>query len=71
MDLLEDLKMSLLNFNFVMIYVINKTLVFIKNHLIYLKESIFECIFKEYNRVLFFKKEIIFFTTYNDGKFKP
>ena len=27
MDLLEDLKMSLLNFNFVMIYIIDKMLV--------------------------------------------
>ena len=33
MDLLEDLKMSLLNFNFVMIYVTHKILVLIKNNL--------------------------------------
>ena len=37
MDLLEDLKMLLLNFNFVMIYIINKMLVLLKNHLYYLK----------------------------------
>ena len=37
MDLLEDLKMSLLNFNFVMVYVIHKMLVLLKNHLNYLK----------------------------------
>ena len=36
MDLLEDLKMSLLNFNFVMIYIIHKMVVFLKNHLNYL-----------------------------------
>ena len=55
MYLLEDLKMSLLNFNFVMIYIIHKMLVLFKNHLNYLKDSIFECFFKEYNRLLFFK----------------
>ena len=54
MDLLKDLKMSLLNFNFGMIYVIHKLLVLLKNHLNYLKDSIFECFFKEYNRILFF-----------------
>ena len=37
MDLLEDLKMSLLNFNFVMIYRIHKILAVLKNHLNYLK----------------------------------
>ena len=41
MDLLEDLKMSLLNFNFIFIYIIYKTLVFLKNHLNYIKDSIF------------------------------
>ena len=45
MDLLENFKMSLLNFNFVMIYIIHKMLVLLKNHLIYLKDSIFECFF--------------------------
>ena len=30
MDLLEDLKMLLLNFNFVMIYIIHKMLVLLK-----------------------------------------
>ena len=33
MDLLEDLRMSLLNFNFDMIHIIHKILVLIKNHL--------------------------------------
>ena len=36
MDLLEDLKMSLLNFSFIMIYIIHKILVLLKNHLNYL-----------------------------------
>ena len=45
MDLLEDLKMSLLNFNFVMIYIIHKMLVLLKNHLNYLKNNLFECFF--------------------------
>ena len=40
MDLLKDLKMSLLNFNFAMIYIINKMLVLIINNLNYLKDSI-------------------------------
>ena len=40
MDLLEDLKMLLLNFNFVMIYIIHKMIVLLKNHLNNLKDSI-------------------------------
>ena len=40
-DLLEDLKIPLLNFNFVMIYIIHKMLVLLKNCLNYLKVSIF------------------------------
>ena len=31
MDLLEDLKMSLINLNFTMIYIIHKMLVLLKN----------------------------------------
>ena len=46
MDWLEDLRISLLNLNFVMIYVIHKTLVLIKIHLNYLKDNIFECFLK-------------------------
>ena len=46
--------MSLLNFNFLMIYTITKMLVLLKNHLKYLKDSIFEFFFKEHNRLLFF-----------------
>ena len=33
MNLLEDLKMSPLNFNFAMVYIIHKILVLLKNHL--------------------------------------
>ena len=56
MDLLEDLKMPLLNFDFVIIYIIHKILVLLTNHVNYVKDSIFECFFKDYNRHLFFFK---------------
>ena len=59
--------MSLLNFNFAMIYIIHKMLVLLKNNPNYFKDSIFECFFKECNRLLF---KLIFLTTYNDGNFK-
>ena len=62
--------MSLLNFNFVMLYIIHKILVLLQNHLNYLKDDIFECFFKKYNRLLIFFKKIIFFITNNDGKSK-
>ena len=57
MDLLEDLKISLLSFNFVMIYIIHKILVLLKNHLNYIKDSIFKSFFIFLNN--------FFFTTYN------
>ena len=60
MDLLKDLKMSLLNFNFVIIYIIHKMLVLIKNNVNHLKDSLFECFLKEYNGLLFFKKFFFF-----------
>ena len=56
MDLLEVLRMPLLSFNFLVIYIIHKILVLLKNYLNYLKYSIFECFFKEYNT--FFLKKI-------------
>ena len=56
LNLLEDLKKSILNFSFIMIYTIHKILVLIKNHLNYLKDNIFECFFKEYNILLIFLK---------------
>ena len=57
MGLLEDLKKSLLNFSFIMIYRIHKILVLIKNHLNYLKDNIFECFFKKHNGLLFKTKK--------------
>ena len=54
MGLLEDLIISLLNVNFVIICLIHKILVLLKNNLNYLKDNIFESIFKEYNRPLLF-----------------
>ena len=48
MDLLEELQMSHLNFNFFMIYIIHKMLALFKNYLNYLKDSIFECFLREY-----------------------
>ena len=54
MDLLKDLKVSFLNLNFVMIYIIHIMLVLLKNYVNYLKDSVFECFFKKYNRRSFF-----------------
>ena len=55
-----DLKRLLLNFNFLMIYIVHKMLALLKNHLNYLKNNIFECFFTKYNRILLFKKKIFF-----------
>ena len=63
-----DLRISILNFNFVMIHIIHKILVLIKNHTNYLKDNIFKFFFKKYNRL--FLKTIFFFKKYNDGKSK-
>ena len=54
MDLLEDLRMTFLNFNFAMIDTNHKILVLLKNHLNYFKDNIFEGFFKRYKRILFF-----------------
>ena len=51
MDLLEDLRMSLLNFSFAIIHIIHKILVLIKNYMNYLQDNIFECFFKKYKRL--------------------
>ena len=56
MDLLEDLKISLLNFNFVMAYIIHKMLVLLKNYLNYLKYNII----LKYRRLLCFSKNNFF-----------
>ena len=53
MDLLKD-------FNFLMIYIIHKMKVLLKNYLNYLKDDIFEFLFNYYNRLLVFKKNIFF-----------
>ena len=45
MNLLEDLKISLVNFKFLIIYKIYRILVLLKNHLNFLKDNIFECFF--------------------------
>ena len=50
-----DLRISLLNFKFAMIYIIHKILVL--NHLNHLKDNIFKFFFKKYNRLLFFFKK--------------
>ena len=60
MNLLEDLKQSLLNFSFIIIYTIHKILVLIKIHLKYLKDNIYKWFFKKYTRLLFLKKNIFF-----------
>ena len=65
MNLLEDFKILLLIFNSVMIYIIHKMLVLLKNHLNYLKDSILECFFKKYNR-LFFSFSFFFFFFFFD-----
>ena len=50
-----DLRISVSNFNFAVIYIVHKVLLLIKNHLNYLKDNIFEFCFKKYDRLLFFK----------------
>ena len=62
-----DLQISLLKLSFAMIFIIQKILVLIKNHLNYLKDNILELSFKKYKRLL---KNYVFFIIYNDGKSK-
>ena len=52
--------MLLLNFSLVMIYIIHKMLVLLKNYLNYLKDNIFECFLKKYNKLSFKKKKCFF-----------
>ena len=47
MDLLEDLRMSLLNFSFVVLYIIHKILALLKNHSNDLQGNFFECFLKK------------------------
>ena len=39
-----DLRISLLNFNFAMVYIIYKILVLITNHMNYFKANVFKCL---------------------------
>ena len=55
-----NLKISLSKFNFAMIYKIHKMLLLLKNHLNYLKDIIFECFFKKYDILFFFKEKFFF-----------
>ena len=48
--------MSPLNFDFIMIYIIHKILVLLKNNLNCLKDNFFESFFKNYNTPLLKKK---------------
>ena len=59
MDFLEDLKISLLNFTFAMIYIIHRMLLLLKNHLNLPKDNISKCFFV---KNFFFL--LIFFITY-------
>ena len=54
MDLLEDLRILLLNSSFSIIFIIHKMLVLLKNPLYYLKDNIFKCFFRKYSRLLIF-----------------
>ena len=54
---MEDLKCHFKFFSLVMIYIIHKMLVLPKNYLNYLKDSLFECLFKEYKKLFFFFKK--------------
>ena len=47
MDLLDNLRMSLINFHFVMIYIIHKILILLKLHLNYFTDSLIT-LFKYY-----------------------
>ena len=55
-----DLRISLLNSNLVVIHIIHKILVLIKNHMNYLKDNIFEFFLRKYNRLYFLKKLFFF-----------
>ena len=57
--------MSLLNFNFSIIYITYKMLVLLKNHLNYLKDSIFKCFLKKYDRFLFIYLFIYLFSFFS------
>ena len=60
---------SLKDFNFVMIHIIRKMLVLLKNHLNYFKDNISNDFLRSIIDFHFFKKSI-FFKIYNNGNFK-
>ena len=60
MALLRDCQISLLNFSIVMIYIVHQMLVLVRNHLNYLKDNIFNYLFKSYHRFLLSEKKIVF-----------
>ena len=68
MDLLEDLRMSLLNFNFVMIHIIHKILVLIKNHLNYPTEIFLNSFLRSIVDFYFLRK--IYNILHNNRKLK-
>ena len=50
-----------MSLNYVMIYIIHKMLVLHKNQLNYVKDNILECLFKKYNKLLFFEAVNVFY----------
>ena len=55
-----DLRISFLNFDFAIIYIIHKILVLIKNHMNYGKDNISVFFFTKYNKPLLFQKKYFF-----------
>ena len=55
-----DLSISFLNFDFAIIYIIHKILVYIKNHMNYGKDNISVFFFTKYNKPLLFQKKYFF-----------
>ena len=47
-----NLKVSLLSFNFIMVYIIHKILPLLENHVNFLKDNILQFFFKEYNSLI-------------------
>ena len=55
-----NLRILLLNFNFIMIHIIHKILVLLKNHINYLKNNIFQFFLRTIIDFYFFKKNYFF-----------
>ena len=60
MNVLEDLKMSLSNFSYAMVYIIHKMLILIKNHLNYSRDNTFQFFLRSIIDLYFFFKKIFF-----------